>query len=397
MSASVSPESPAPPKKLSCSFCGARVLPADEFCHNCGSELDFTAEKAIAEKAVAEKAAAEESVAAKTVKSKMFCTECGTENPREAKFCMNCGASINAVATLNAVKPVKSSKASAKSEAALVKTRQQIYISLGVAALAFALFAVAGWRGFASGAKGFDLSGAAGAGAEARPVQPNSNGRTPLGDAGDPTASPQNGMPQNPAQSGSTGSGESTSPAPAPLITADKAALDRIDTLRKQFEAAADAKRKLPFAGSLIGEYVQIGRLDLAGDYAKMFAELSVGENKPDAKLFLRAANLYDDGKAYEKAVTMYEKALELDSKNTDARVDLSICLLNAGQMRRSVEQMKQAVTENPTHQKANLNMGILNAQIGRTDDAKKFWEAALALDPNTEAGKRAKELLGKN
>lgn len=423
-------------QKLTCPFCGAVVKVADDFCHHCGSELDFLKERMLAgqdeEHAEAEPVKAAQAapqtavdtpvkpvkVAAKGTKIALAktCSECATQNPAAAKFCLNCGHSFIAKsASKSASKsvaklPVKKSSASARTE---------ITVSVVVSVAVLIALGIFGWQGMNSSA-GFKLSGAAGTGTEASPVLPNgapngtqngkANGRIPNGapdlegshETGTPpnpqsgtpqnqNAPPQNGMPQNP----SAGSAAPTpSPNPPPLITADKAALERIDAIRSKFDAETAPAKKADLAELLVSEYAGIDRFDLAGQYAEQSVTLS---GSKDVKKWLRVANLYDDGQAYSKAIAAYEKVLELDSKLTDARVDLAICLLNAGEMRRAVQQMKQAVTDNPSHQKANLNMGILNAQIGQTDEAKKYWQAALALNPNSDAGKKAKDLLGES
>jgi tetratricopeptide (TPR) repeat protein len=105
---------------------------------------------------------------------------------------------------------------------------------------------------------------------------------------------------------------------------------------------------------------------------------------------------LLDDAKGYFIAASCYAKALELDPSNTDVRVDYAICKLNMNDAKGGLEEMKRAVEQNPKHQKANLNIGILYAQSEEWSLVKKHWTIAYNLDKASDAGKRADELLAK-
>ena len=51
--------------------------------------------------------------------------------------------------------------------------------------------------------------------------------------------------------------------------------------------------------------------------------EKQVGANPQETQSLLRLANLYHDVKFYPKSITMYERYLQLNPSNPDARVDL--------------------------------------------------------------------------
>jgi tetratricopeptide (TPR) repeat protein len=304
---------------------------------------------------------------AKPLGKKTTCYSCGMVVAETDERCPHCGSDLKnptleetseplGATAPKAVTPPKKSK-----QKKLGAVKQEQLILFSAAAMLLATLSVFGYQGMTSGKKGFDLSGAAGAGAQ------------PLNESTPPA--------QNPAVN---------SRAPQPLI-ADKATIDKLAALQQQHDAEKDNAKKQKLALALVDEYIGLQRLDRAGFYAKSAYEAS---GRKDQKLLLKAANLYDDAQEFQAAAELYEMFLAQQPKNTDARVDYAICLLRLNKPQDGVAQMRQAVEDNPKHQKANLNLGILYGQIGRIDEARNLWKTAQAIDPSNEAGKKAAELL---
>jgi Tfp pilus assembly protein PilF len=55
---------------------------------------------------------------------------------------------------------------------------------------------------------------------------------------------------------------------------------------------------------------------------------------------------------------------------------------------------MEIALQYQPKHQLAHLNLGIVNLTAGNVDESKEWFRKAIEIDPNSQAGKRAQELL---
>lgn len=116
--------------------------------------------------------------------------------------------------------------------------------------------------------------------------------------------------------------------------------------------------------------------------------------NPKDAETILELANLENDSGMYQKAVTDYRKYLKYDSTNADVLVDLGTCYYNLSDFKNAVSSMKEALKYNPHHQIAHLNLGIVNLALGNLKESRKWLEEAVKIDPNSEAGKRAEEIL---
>jgi tetratricopeptide (TPR) repeat protein len=108
----------------------------------------------------------------------------------------------------------------------------------------------------------------------------------------------------------------------------------------------------------------------------------------------LHLAHLQQDSKLFEKAIGNYKKYLEKNPKNADALVDMGICFYNLGDYKSAINEMENALKYQPKHQIACLNLGIVNLAAQNIAESKEWFKKTIELNPNSEAGKRAQELL---
>ncbi len=122
--------------------------------------------------------------------------------------------------------------------------------------------------------------------------------------------------------------------------------------------------------------------------------EAAVVANPDDLESTLHLAHLQQDAGLYEKAIANYKKYLVKDPENADNRVDMAICYYNLGDNTTAITEMETALKYQPKHQIAHLNLGIVNLAARNIEASKEWFKKAAELDPNSEAGKRAQELL---
>jgi predicted RNA-binding Zn-ribbon protein involved in translation (DUF1610 family) len=122
--------------------------------------------------------------------------------------------------------------------------------------------------------------------------------------------------------------------------------------------------------------------------------ETAVTANPDDLESTLHLAHLQQDAGLYEKAITNYKKYLAKNPENADNRVDMAICYYNLGDNTTAISEMETALKYQPKHQIAHLNLGIVNLAARNMEASKEWFRKAADIDPNSEAGKRATELL---
>lgn len=84
---------------MKCPVCGASVKPTDEFCDNCGAVLAGATAAAVSSrmKAVSGSLPVAASGPVAAPRQSKVCLNCGTSNPPSEDFCINCGADLNQV------------------------------------------------------------------------------------------------------------------------------------------------------------------------------------------------------------------------------------------------------------------------------------------------------------
>jgi tetratricopeptide (TPR) repeat protein len=122
--------------------------------------------------------------------------------------------------------------------------------------------------------------------------------------------------------------------------------------------------------------------------------ENKVAANPEDIESTLHLAHLLQDSGLFEKAITNYKKYLDKNQENADARVDMAICYYNLSDYNTAISEMEAAIKYQPKHQIAHLNLGIVNLTARNIEASKMWFQKTVDIDPNSEAGKRAQELL---
>jgi len=122
--------------------------------------------------------------------------------------------------------------------------------------------------------------------------------------------------------------------------------------------------------------------------------EVIVKNNPNDLNSLLQLAHLLNDSGFYNKAITNYKKYLEKDSTNVDILIDLGVCYYQLKDYSSAIKTMKKGVALNPKHQIANFNLGIVTATNGNNDEAIKYWQIAININPSSDIGKKAQNLL---
>lgn len=84
-----------------------------------------------------------------------------------------------------------------------------------------------------------------------------------------------------------------------------------------------------------------------------------------------------------EKAIANYEKVLEINPKNLNAKTDLGTCYVEGtGEPMKGVMLLRDVVNENPDHEMAHYNLGMLSVKSGQLDKAIERFRTVLKINP---------------
>jgi len=103
-----------------------------------------------------------------------------------------------------------------------------------------------------------------------------------------------------------------------------------------------------------------------------------------------------------EHAINCYEKVLKINPQNLDAKTDLGVCYAEGtSNPMQGILMLRDVVTENPQHENAQFNLGVLSMRSGQYEKAVERFEKVLSINPTRKEmyllTGRAYMLAGKN
>ena len=326
-----------------CTGCGAKLATHAEFCDLCGTPVSLSITESQTVLPSLEEAT--------EILKPHFCTACGAENKVGANFCFHCGADLR---KQEHAAPKSTSALPTQGDATKVNVRNQVFKVIGVGALAVVvLFAISLWS--KENIK-----------PTPKPVQAAKN-----------TVAPAQEIPLN-----------------AELSKKVKPFVDKIAQLKGNEKQKAQLE--------LATLFLQNQRQDKAGSIQE-----NVAQSVNTAEAWAIAGHSYydwmmkqpegDPNKAAyaQKAVAAYEKSLSIQ-ENPDVRTDMAVAYLNDPlNPMKAIQNTNLVLEKNPNHVQANFNKAFMLLQVGRTAQAKEFFQKVKTLTPPTEeAHKRADMML---
>lgn len=111
-----------------------------------------------------------------------------------------------------------------------------------------------------------------------------------------------------------------------------------------------------------------------------------------DYNSLVKLGNQTMDAGNYAMAAECYKRALMIDGSSSDVRTDYGACLHGMGLPERALEEFHYVLKNNPNHEIARFNLGIVFYSVGNSDSAKYYWQSYLDKFPNGSLTKAARE-----
>jgi cytochrome c-type biogenesis protein CcmH/NrfG len=138
----------------------------------------------------------------------------------------------------------------------------------------------------------------------------------------------------------------------------------------------------------------QMPSLDQMKQIADKKAEPLLPKLKSDPNnsgLLLQVGNIYKATHQFKDAVSYYDKALKVDSKNVPAHNEIASCLYYTGDADGALAQLEQSLKDDPKNADALFNLGVIKWEAKK--DAKgavSAWQQLLKSNPELDARKKA-------
>lgn len=123
--------------------------------------------------------------------------------------------------------------------------------------------------------------------------------------------------------------------------------------------------------------------------------EEEAARSPKDPEPRLKLANYLYDQRQWPKAIEWYQKALELDPKNVNARTDLGTAYFSLSRPQDALREYRKSLEINPNHEPTIFNSIVVNLEGTRDlGAAQQAWERLHKLNPNYPGLDRLKQSL---
>lgn len=122
--------------------------------------------------------------------------------------------------------------------------------------------------------------------------------------------------------------------------------------------------------------------------------EEQLQKNPDHAPILFRLAEMEREAGRPSGATPYLRKILEHDPTNLDARLELGRALYDSGDIDGALKETQRLLADHPGQVDGLYNLGAIYANLSRADLARQYWSQAVAADPNSDSGKRAKDAL---
>ncbi len=120
----------------------------------------------------------------------------------------------------------------------------------------------------------------------------------------------------------------------------------------------------------------------------------ALSEKPGHTPVLLQLARLESGQGKLSDASRHLHEILVREPDSPEVRLELGKVLYQQGDIRGALEQTQEILKKHPTNSDALYNLGAMYGNLGNTERAAEYWRLLIALDPNSESGKLAQQML---
>lgn len=102
----------------------------------------------------------------------------------------------------------------------------------------------------------------------------------------------------------------------------------------------------------------------------------------------------YRQLKQYSKAITYFQRVLELEDRIADSYVEIALSYAGLEKYEKAIEYFNKGLEKDPNSPEILSNLAMVNMEVGKLKEAEKYIEASLKLDPSDEITLACQEQL---
>ncbi len=110
--------------------------------------------------------------------------------------------------------------------------------------------------------------------------------------------------------------------------------------------------------------------------------------------VLMSMARLEEERGNLDQAAAKLREIVQRDPENLDARLELGRVLFQRGDVIGSLNQNQAILERQPENADALYNLGAIYGNLGNSGLAREYWQRLVSLDPKSESGRRAQQML---
>jgi tetratricopeptide (TPR) repeat protein len=128
---------------------------------------------------------------------------------------------------------------------------------------------------------------------------------------------------------------------------------------------------------------------------AKVLA-MALQKNPGHTPVLFKLAKIESDEGRYQDASRHLREIVGKEPGNAEARLELGKVLFQVGDVQGAIEQNEAILKGHPDYADALYNLGAIYGNIGNRERATEYWKRLVALDPHSDSGRKAEQMLGR-
>jgi tetratricopeptide (TPR) repeat protein len=124
--------------------------------------------------------------------------------------------------------------------------------------------------------------------------------------------------------------------------------------------------------------------------------EQELEKKREHPPILLRMAQIAGELGKPADAISYLQRLVKADPGNIDGRLELGRLLFENNDVQGSLRETSKILETNPKQVDALYNVGAIYANLNNAATARSYWNRAVASDPGSDSGKRAREGLEK-
>ena len=149
-------------------------------------------------------------------------------------------------------------------------------------------------------------------------------------------------------------------------------------------EEAASGGAETSAPGGGMGQRLPEGHPPIDISAVVKTLEEQAAQNPRDPEPRLKLANYLYDQQQWQRAIEWYQKGLELDPKNVNARTDMGTAYFNLGRPADALREYRQSLEIDPTHQPTMFNLIVVHLDgLHDVAAAQQAWDRLHKRNPS--------------